>query len=169
MGRAVLQDVYEILGSLSTGYNVCMYVHGSVCVLRIGGGGSVCLPICLVCLSVSSLLVAVAGYRWCIKKKVNVFSAKNPTLFNVISFQACWDVFPLIEHRTGTPPTQVRFPGAARDFSPRGNFQCRLSYGIRTCPYANAYINYCVHVKDPVIFDFLREIGVFYEILNVLE
>ena len=26
------------------------------------------------------------------------------------------DVAQLVEHRTGTPPTQVGFPGAARDF-----------------------------------------------------
>ena len=32
----------------------------------------------------------------------------------------------LVERRTGTAPTQVRFPGAARDFSPNVNFQCRL-------------------------------------------
>ena len=34
------------------------------------------------------------------------------------------DVAQLVEHRTGTPPTQVRFPGAKRDFSPTVNFQC---------------------------------------------
>ena len=44
----------------------------------------------------------------------------------------CGDVAQLVEHRTVTPLTQVRFPGAARDFSPRVNFQCRLSY---VCPY----------------------------------
>ena len=33
------------------------------------------------------------------------------------------DVAQLVERRTGTPPTQVRFPGAARDFSSRANFQ----------------------------------------------
>ena len=32
----------------------------------------------------------------------------------------------LVERRTGTAPTQVRFPDAARDFSPSVNFQCRL-------------------------------------------
>ena len=37
------------------------------------------------------------------------------------------DVAHLVDHRTGTPLTQVRFPGAARNFSPRVNFQCRLS------------------------------------------
>ena len=55
------------------------------------------------------------------------------------------------EHRTGAPLTQVRFPGAARDFSPRVNFYCRLSYGVRTPPCAIACINICVHVKDPVV------------------
>ena len=46
----------------------------------------------------------------------------------------------LVEHRTGTPLTQVRFPGAARDFSPRINFQCRLSY---RCPCTPVYN--CMH------------------------
>ena len=40
------------------------------------------------------------------------------------------DVAQLVQHGAGTLPTQVRFPGAARDFSPRVNFQCRLSYGV---------------------------------------
>ena len=30
--------------------------------------------------------------------------------------------------------TRVRLSGAARDFSPRVNFQCRLSHGVRTDP-----------------------------------
>ena len=38
------------------------------------------------------------------------------------------DVAQLVEHRASTPPTQVRFPGAARDFLSRVNFQCRLSH-----------------------------------------
>ena len=46
------------------------------------------------------------------------------------------DVAQLVQHRTGTPQTQVRFPGAARDFSPRVNFQCRLSSGVRIPPCA---------------------------------
>ena len=33
----------------------------------------------------------------------------------------------LVQHRTGTPLTQVRFLGAAWDFSSGVNFQCRLS------------------------------------------
>ena len=44
------------------------------------------------------------------------------------------DVAQLAEHRTGTPPTQVRFHGAARDFYPRVNSQCRLSYGVHPPP-----------------------------------
>ena len=61
------------------------------------------------------------------------------------------DVAQLVERRTGTPLRQVRFPGAARDFSPRDNFQCRLSYGVRTFPCAVARINIYAHVKDPVV------------------
>ena len=46
------------------------------------------------------------------------------------------DVAHLAAHRTGTPMTQVRLPGEAREFSPRVNFQCRLSYGVPTAPSA---------------------------------
>ena len=60
------------------------------------------------------------------------------------------DIAQLVEHRIGTPLTQVRFPGAARDFLPV-NFQCRLSYGVRTPPCAISYVNIWVHVKDPVV------------------
>ena len=42
-------------------------------------------------------------------------------------------------------------PGATRDFSPRVDFQCRLSHGVRTPPCATACINICANVKDPVI------------------
>ena len=51
------------------------------------------------------------------------------------------DVAQLVKCRTGTLLTQVRFPSAARDFSPKVNFQCRLSYGVRTPPCAIACIN----------------------------
>ena len=47
--------------------------------------------------------------------------------------------------------TQVRFPSAARDFSPRVNFQRRLSHGVPAPLYAIACINICAHVKDPVV------------------
>ena len=55
--------------------------------------------------------------------------------FNSVS--SVGDVAQLVEHRTGTPPTQVRLPGAARDLSPKDNFQCRLSYGVRILPVRN--------------------------------
>ena len=51
------------------------------------------------------------------------------------------DVAQLVEHRTGTPPTQVRFPSAARDFSP----------GV-TADSPIACIDICAHVKDPVVY-----------------
>ena len=57
----------------------------------------------------------------------------------------------MVEHRTVTPLTQVRFPDTARDFSPRVNFQCRLSYMHPYIPCAIACINICAHVKDPVV------------------
>ena len=57
----------------------------------------------------------------------------------------------LVQHRTGKLPTQGRFLGAARAFSPRVNFQCRLSYGVRTPPCAITCIYICAHVEDPVV------------------
>ena len=44
------------------------------------------------------------------------------------------DVAQLVEHRTGTLPTQVRFPGAARDFfSPESAFSAdSLKMTVRT-------------------------------------
>ena len=68
------------------------------------------------------------------------------------------DVVQLVGHRTGTPLTQVRFPSAARDFSPRVNFQCRLSRGVRTpsCTIACMYIR--AHVKDPAVHVRVRRI-----------
>ena len=61
------------------------------------------------------------------------------------------DVVQFVEHQTGTLPMQVRFPGAARDFSPRVHFQCRLSHGARTPCCGITCINICAHVKDPVV------------------
>ena len=60
--------------------------------------------------------------------------------------------FEFVECRTGTSLRQVRLPGAAEHyFSPRVNFQCRLSYGVRIPPCATACINIYAHVKDPVV------------------
>ena len=54
-------------------------------------------------------------------------------------------------HQTSMLPIQVRFPGAARDFSPSEFFKCRLSYGVNTPLCAITCINICEHVKDPVV------------------
>ena len=62
------------------------------------------------------------------------------------------DVAQLVERRTGTPLRQVRFPGEARDFSLRVNFQCGLFYGVSAPPCVVACINICAHVKDPVVY-----------------
>ena len=76
----------------------------------------------------------------------------SPTGVNVfLLLLGCGGVAQLVEHWTGTPLTQVRFPGAARDFSPRVIFQCRLSHGVRITPCANVCINVCGRVKDPVV------------------
>ena len=46
---------------------------------------------------------------------------------------------------------QVRFPSAERDFLPRVNFQCRLSFGVCTSLCAIACINICAHDRDPAV------------------
>ena len=48
--------------------------------------------------------------------------------------------------------TLVRVPGARRDFSPRVNFQSRLSYGVcmyMQRPCAITGVRICAHVKSP--------------------
>ena len=63
-----------------------------------------------------------------------------------------------LEHWTGMPQTQVRFPCAARDFSPRVNFQCRLSYGVRTplCTSVHMLKHPIVHVRVWWIMETLK-------------
>ena len=61
------------------------------------------------------------------------------------------DVAQLVEHQTSMRLMQVRFPSLARDFSPRVNFQRRLSHSVPAPLYAIACINICAHVKDPVV------------------
>ena len=39
--------------------------------------------------------------------------------------------------KPGAILTRVRADGAARDFAPRVNFRCGLSYGVRTAPLCN--------------------------------
>ena len=58
------------------------------------------------------------------------------------------DIAQLVEHQTVTPLTQVRFPGAARDFS------FRDSSSVRTP--SDTCINTCAHVKAPVVHVRLR-------------
>ena len=42
------------------------------------------------------------------------------------------DVAQLVEHQTGTLPTQVQFPGAARDFSPFSQLSVQT---LLRCPF----------------------------------
>ena len=56
-----------------------------------------------------------------------------------------------LEHRTGTPLTQVRFSGGCKGFLPRVNFQCILFLGVRTPPCVIACINISTHDKYPVV------------------
>ena len=46
---------------------------------------------------------------------------------------------------------RVRFPCTARYILSRVNFQCRLSHGVCTTPFAIACIYICAHVKDHVV------------------
>ena len=59
------------------------------------------------------------------------------------------DVAQLVERRTDTPLRQIRFPGAARDFSPGVRFSAdSLTVSVQpSC--AIACINICAHVTDP--------------------
>ena len=67
---------------------------------------------------------------------LSVCHGVNVTALSVCHQGQCWvgDVAQLVERWTGTLLTQVQFPDAAVDFSPRVNFQCRLSYGVHTTP-----------------------------------
>ena len=60
----------------------------------------------------------------------------------------------LVDYQTEKPGAllmQVQVHGVARDFCPRVNFQCRLSsLTVSVQPLrAIAYINICVHIKNP--------------------
>ena len=60
------------------------------------------------------------------------------------------DVAQLVGRRTGTSLRQVRFPGAAKDFSlPESTFRAD-SVTVPVQPLcAIACINICAHIKDP--------------------
>ena len=100
----------------------------------------------------SLLSCSVQGYRaW---RQVRGRKGKGKGTQNCTAMEnieRSGDVAQLVERRTGTPLKQVRFPGAVRDFSPRVNFQCRLSFSVCTPTCAIACINICAHVKDPVV------------------
>ena len=49
--------------------------------------------------------------------------------------------------KPGATLTQVRVPGAARDFSPSVNFQCRLTVSIQP-PCSLTRINICEHITN---------------------
>ena len=67
------------------------------------------------------------------------------------------DVAQLGERRNGTSLTSI--PRCSKGFfPPRVNFQCRLSYGVRTPPCKIACIYICAHVKDPVVYVRVRQI-----------
>ena len=83
----------------------------------------------------SLLSCSVQGYRaW---RQVRGRKGKGKGTQNCTAMETIErsrDVAKLVERRTGTPLKQVRFPGAAKDFSPRVNFQCRLPFSVRTPP-----------------------------------
>ena len=88
--------------------------------------------------------MALTPYEFCMNKT---------TVCPHFSPASLWggNVAQLIERLTGTPLTQVRFSGAARDFSLGAN---SLSYGVCTpppSPRAIACINICVCIKDLVV------------------
>ena len=63
------------------------------------------------------------------------------------------DVAQFVQYRTGTLPTQVRFPGADRQgiFLQKSTFSADSSTVSVHNPCAIACIYICVHVKDPVV------------------
>ena len=58
------------------------------------------------------------------------FPSLGPVLFS--SVQSDGDVAQLVEHRIGSPLTQVRFPGTARDFSLKSQLSVQT---LLRCPY----------------------------------
>ena len=56
-----------------------------------------------------------------------------------LSIPSSGDVAQLVQRQTGTPLTQVRFPSEERDFSPKVNFQCRLSYCASVHPRVQSH------------------------------
>ena len=89
----------------------------------------------------STFLVTVLSKPWflfyfvsvavCYRKPHHVISASYTMEISERKKNQDGVIAQLVDHRTVTPLTQVRFPGAARDFLPRVNSLCRLF----RCPY----------------------------------
>ena len=65
---------------------------------------------------------------------------KNPQQLITMNLSLRGGIAQLVERtaeKSGAILARVRVPGAAKDFSPRVNFQCRLFYGVRTAPVCN--------------------------------
>ena len=103
-----------------------------------------------------------AGREWMVKYSpkilIKIIWRKKNGKKVEISFFFWWGggVAQLVEHQTGTLLRWVWFPDATRDFCPRGNFQCRLSYSVLTSLRAIACIYICAHVKDPTVHISIR-------------
>ena len=77
----------------------------------------------------------VIDNQWIRSKCKNRMS--KPLSFTAVTKLGCW-CSSLVEHWAFTPSLmQARFPGATRDFSPRANFQCWLSYLCLHTPMCN--------------------------------
>ena len=76
-------------------------------------------------------------------------SFRSSMLSSVLSFW--WGCSSLGKARDWHAADAGLIPRLGKGFSPRVNFQCRLSYGVRTTRCAIACINICVRVKDPAV------------------
>ena len=62
------------------------------------------------------------------------------------------DMAQLAQRRTSTPLTQVRFPGAERNFSPPSQLSVQTLLGCLRTPRVQSQAFYvCAHVEDPVV------------------
>ena len=76
-------------------------------------------------------------------------SFRSSMLSSVLSFW--WGCSSLGKARDWHAADAGSIARCGKGFSPRVNFQCRLSYGVRTTRCAIACINICVRVKDPAV------------------
>ena len=98
------------------------------------------------------LLLRAASPTICYSPKVRLNKTKEAHQTKILesALTRVGNVAQLVENQIGMPPTQVQFPGAGRDFSPRVNLKCRLSYGIHTplCAITCTYICPCQSLVD---------------------